>query len=454
MQEKSQSYTADDVEGLGEATPAEKQARNVAQNYFPPSTRAAHPRGVLYQGEFETQSDGTARAVRLHARALAATGIPLLLRSFSNVVVTDGVAEPVFVAGMPASTQVEVGHLLNTDIATFRPIIKHVVIRSAEHLRQLLVPKGAVPKDPNDTQQQLELRDKLYGNAIVYSVWERDRIDPAIAKHLARVKQCWVPCQQNALMLIKSGVPAERVHVVPHPYDEDGSFAVHRRRVPGIFRITTAARAPEARDRGQKRFYSIGRWEPRKNFVQLIQAFMRAFPGAALENAMLTIKYSGNGQWPGYMTVTQAQQLVRDCGFSQCIKLIGGTVDSSRISQLHFENNIYVSASHGEAFCLPAFDAKLAGNRLVYVPWGGVCDFAADDDLPVPHSMEPAHTSYRWEHGAQWAACGLEDLTEALRRVTVPEKYELPARFEERFGLAAVGRKMRDLVDSTAYQKM
>jgi len=432
MQEKSERYIPGDVEGLGEATPEEVQARLIPQNYFTPSTRAKHPQGVLYQGEFETPSDGTARAVRLHALALASTGIPLLLRSISNVVVKDGVAEPVFIAKMPAEVGAEVGHLLDTDISAFRPVIKHVVIRSAEHLRQLIMPKGAVPKDPSDIQQQIAMRDRLYGNTIVYSVWERDRIDLAIAKHLARVKQCWVPCQQNARMLVSAGVPESQVHVVPHPYVEDGSFANHRRRTPAIFR-------------GQKRFYSIGRWEPRKNFAQLVQAFMMAFKPE--DGATLTIKYSGNGQWPGYPPADHVQKVADSFGYRDRVKLIGGTVDKLDIQRLHFDGNIYVSASHGEAWALPAFDAKLAGNRLVYVPWGGICDFASDDDLPVPHTMGIADPSYRWEHGAQWADPGLEDLTEALRRVLVPDRFELPARLGERFGLTAVGQKMRDLVD-------
>jgi glycosyltransferase involved in cell wall biosynthesis len=298
------------------------------------------------------------------------------------------------------------------------------------------MPRGAVPKDPSDMQQQLALRDKIYGNTIVYSVWERDRIDPAIAKHLARVKQCWVPCQQNAALLVKSGVSEDRVHVVPHPYVEDDSFRVHRKRPPAFFG-------------GKKRFYSIGRWEPRKNFAQLIHAFIEAFePG----EATLTIKYSGNGQWPGYPTVEQKRKVIEDFGYSDCIQLIGGTIDRSHILRLHFENNLYVSASHGEAWALPAFDAKLAGNRLVYVPWGGVCDFASDDDLAVPFALTPADPSYRWEHGAQWASPSLSDLTEALRRAQLPEKYELPARFE-RFGLEAVGQKMRILVDAATSGK-
>lgn len=414
-----------------------------AKNYVADSKAAAHRLGVLYQGEFETPSDGTARAVRLHARALAETGVPLLLRSFSGVVVNAlGVAEPVYISGMPDETEKEVGHLLSTDIAESRPVIKHVVIRSAEHCRQLLMPRGAIALE-RGIEAQMKLRDAIYDNTIVYSVWERDRIDPGIASQLARVKQNWVPCSMNAALLLRSGVPADRIHIVPHPYTDDDM-------------IHYCTKRPRGEHDGWKRFYSIGRWEPRKGFVSLIHAFLSAFkPG---DKASLTIKYSGSGHWLDYLTPDQAlEMLVRSPGASNNgwslsslrdhIQLLDGRIKRSMICKLHYENNIYVSASHGEAFGLPAFDAKLAGNAMVYVPYGGVADLAEDSDIQIPWSFGPADPSYRWEHGAQWAHYLIEDLSEGLKRARVPDEFRRPERFEQEFSLAAVGRKMRDLVD-------
>ncbi len=413
------------------------------QNYVAPSFAAKHQHGVVYQGEFETPSDGTTQAVRLHARALAATGVPLLLRSFSSVVVNQfGVAEPVHVAGMPPEVEKEVGHLLNTDIAHARPSIKHVVIRSADHCRRLLLPRGAIPAD-GSIEAQMAMRDGIYDNTIVYSVWERDRLDEGIARELARVKQCWVPCRMNAQLLVRSGVPADRVHVVPHPYTDDDMIHVCTKRPPG--------------EHGDwRRFYSIGRWEPRKGFVNLIGAFLMAFKPS--DKVSLTIKYSGSGQWPGYLAPDEALETMVRFGdapgngwslssLRDHIKLIDGRVKRSMICKLHYENNIYVSASHGEAFGLPAFDAKLAGNAMVYVPYGGVADLAEDSDIAVPHEMGPADPSYRWEHGAQWGTYKIEHLVEALRRARVPEEFRRPPRYEAEFSMAAVGRKMRDLVD-------
>lgn len=439
-QEKSDSYGSA-VEGLGEASEEELAARTAKGNHFAESETAKHAYGVLYQGEFETPSDGTARAVRAHARALAATGVPVLLKSFSNVVVNQyGVAEPVCAVGMPDEVTAEVGHLLNTDIATCRPMIKHVVIRSPQHLRQLLIPRGAIPLDTDDVAQHIALRRLILENTVVYSVWERDRVDAAIAQQLAEVRQCWVPCEHNAQLLVTSGVPQEKVHVVPHPYDDSDQIGL------------LTQRRPDAHG-GWKRFYSIGRWEPRKGFQELVVAFLCAYrPG---DKASLTIKYSGSGHWPEYLTPEDTLQLglriAADNGWTaqnvgEHVKLVGERVKHSQIVGLHMKNNIYVSASHGEALGLPAFDAKRAGNRLVYIPWGGLLEFAADDDLKVPCELVEVHPSYRWEHGARWASARIEDLSAALLAATPPPSFAAPPHLAQRFSPEAVGARMRALL--------
>lgn len=414
------------------------------QNYTAPSTPAEHATGILYQGEFETPGDGTAQAVRLHARALADTGVPLLLRSFSGVVVNAlGVAEPVYVSGLPPEVAAQVGDLTTTSIASCRPAIKHVVIRSPEHLRQILIPRWAIPLDAHNIDEQVKMRDGIYANTIVYSVWERDRIDPGIATQLARVKQCWVPCAQNKNLLVQSGVDPSRAHVVPHPYRDDDQVHVCRRRPAGMHG-------------GHKRFYAIGRWEPRKGFDQLIRAFLEGFKPS--DKASLTIKYSGSGKWPDYVTVDDViahtlRQMDGDRnGWSESsaaarIALIGGSVKYSQIVKLHFENNIYVSSSHGEAWNLSAYAAKLAGNKLVYVGWGGVVDFAEQHDIGVVPEMQPVHASYRWEHGAKWAGYSTQDLQVALQVAEPPARWELPEGYQDRFSMRAVGQQMRNLVD-------
>lgn len=400
---------------------------------------AEHPFAALYQGEYETIWDGTAIAVRKHARALSAAGVPTVLRSFSNVVVNaDGMPEPVHVVGIPLEVKAEVGAIHNTEATVMTPLIKHLVVRSAEHLRSVIYPRGIEHANINALQA---LRKAVADATILYTVWERDRVDPAIVKLLNRVAQIWVPCEQNSAMLTRSGVDLGRVMVVPHPYDDSDPLLKLRRRQP----------YPE------RRFYSIGRWEPRKGYHELLGAFLRTFrPGEA---AYLTIKYGG-GQWQGYPTpVESARHWGADPAalangwtaesFREHVKLIGGRLSDSQILKLHFDHNIYVSASHGEAYCLPAFAAVLAGNQLVHCGYGGTADFAPPGSREIPFRLEAAvPESYKWEPGAQWAVYDENDLALALGSADAVSSYSLPDGFRERFGSEAVGKLMRDLAIS------
>lgn len=411
---------------VGERPPTEDE---LLQPFFAAGVDADHPYAVLYQGEWETIADGTNVAVRKHARALADTGLPVLLKSFSNVVVTDGVAEPVHTVGIHPEIKKQVADICNTSVATTMPMIKHLVVRDAEHLRNVLVPRGVVHHDP---AKLVEMRNAVLSATIVYSVWERDRIHPQVARWLGRVAECWVPCEQNKELLESAGLT--RVVVVPHPFDPKNDICKLLRRKP----------------RPGKRFYSIGRWEPRKGYHELVGAFLKAFsPG----EATLTIKTSAYS-WDGYPSpeetvgiwLAQNRDLqtkwksgVRD------IRILQGSIPQDKILKLHFDHNIYVASSHGEAWCLPAYDAKLAGNRLVHVPYGGTADFCGPGDVEVPWRFGPVVKSYNWEPDAQWAAYDVDDLARALKTVEAPERFEIPPGFE-RFTMQSVGWLMASRV--------
>lgn len=397
---------------------------------------AEHPYGVLYQGEWETENDGNAFAVRKHARALADAGLPVVLKSFSNVVVTDGVPETVPTVGLPERVRQEVRGLHRTSVSRFTPMIKHMVIANAERLGRTLMRGLIGPADR--AELVIAAQQAAYQATIVYSVWERSFISEDVARHLALMAENWVPCQHNAELLRNAGV--ERVRVVPHPYD------------PGDDICKLVRRAPNSD--GWRLFYSIGKWEPRKGYVNLIAAFLEAFKPT--DKVVLTIKYSG-GEWRDYPSPEEAVLFALSLPDVQAngwtpeklegrLVLLGKKLPRSRIVELHYRNNIYVNSSHGEGWCLPAFEAKLAGNALVHVAYGGTADFAHVRDRRVPFRMGPVHSSYGWESGAEWADYDLKMLSAALQQAEAPESFQQPEGFADRFTMTAVGRQMRGYV--------
>jgi glycosyltransferase involved in cell wall biosynthesis len=407
---------------------------------FAQGKAADHPFAVMYQGEYETPWDGTAVAVRAHARALASTGIPVFLKSFTGMVIDEhGLPQSVHVGGIPDVVRQEIGSLDKTTASAYCPIVKHLVVRDNEHLRRVVMPRGAVAK--GGLEAEIQQRKYIYDSTIVYSVWERDRVDPGIAATLSRVAECWVPCEGNRQMLIRSGVPAEKVMVIPHPYDPTSPLLKLRQR-----RAETE----------WKKFYSIGRWEPRKGYAELIAAFLMAFKPT--DKATLAIKYTG-GNWPDYPTPDEALKRAVTSpeawtnGWTEelaltRVHLVEGRFPRPQILKLHFKNNLYVCSSHGEAWCLPAFEAKLAGNALVYVPSGGVVDFAdpdAGDSQVLPSRQCPVPRSYGWEADAQWTDYAVSDLAFALKRAQVPSSHDAGS-IDRMPSLKSVGQQMRERI--------
>lgn len=420
--------------------PVRPRGENEAE-FAPGGKPATHPFAVMYQGEYETPWDGTAVAVRLHARALASTGIPVFLKSFTGSVIDEhGAVGSVHIGGLPPVVRQEIGELDRTTASALCPVVKHLVIRDADHLRKVIIPQGAIAQ--GGVEADMAMRQHIYDNTIVYSVWERDRVDPGIARILSRVAENWVPCQDNRDMLIRSGVPADKVVVIPHPYDPADPILKLRSRAP---------------DLKWRKFYSIGRWEPRKAYAELVEAFLRAFTPKDL--VMLTIKYTG-GNWPGYetpdhvMARLSADESIRQQGWTAAaltdrVKLREGRFPRPEILKIHYQHNIYVCSSHGEAWCLPAFEAALAGNRLCYVNAGGVLDFSNGQDVSMSTlGFDRIPASYRWESDAQWAHVDVDQLNYGLTRAQAPALHERVGM--EKFSLEAVGQLMKERILAVA----
>lgn len=401
--------------------------------YANEGARAKHEWGVQYQGSHESASDGTARAVRLHARALASTGLPVLLQSFTGRFLGPEGAV-VGAEAMEESVRTETHELRFADIGELRLRIKHAVIRSAEELRSWIIPKFVLREE--NAALAMELGERLYSSTVVYSVWERSAIDPKIVSILKRVAECWVPCHQNAELLREHGI--ERVTIVPHPWEPTSPIAA------------LAGRAPSP----ERRFYSIGLWQPRKGMHELLGAFLRAF--RPTDSARLTLKYR-EMSWPDYPEPRASIEYwlstarVQENGWKgerlgAHITLIDTHWPEEKIVQLHRSSNIYVSASHGEAWHLGAFDAKVAGNQLVHVPWGGTADFCDPTDVEIPFRLEPVPKSYGWEPDARWAAYDVDALTDALRRAVAPTEH-MRSSAVERASFEKVGKLMRERVE-------
>ena len=406
-------------------------AHEMEHSYVAPGRKAQLNMCVTYSAHWKNEADGMARHARQQVRALAMTGMALRLQSMDRRVILNDELDP----------SVQRLLYLESISSTYTAIsIKHFIFDSPAVLRETICPVGI----RNSISEEAVAR--IARSTIVYTSWERNVVHNDFVKQLNDLGQIWVPCHANRDAFVQSGVSPDRVRVVPFPFDpEEHTIA--------------APRGSDVVPDG-KRFYHIGKWEPRKNQHRLIGAFLLAF--TPKDKASLFIKTSGFGlPWANYPNGIESLNFwledprVKANGWDEksmdrLIRIVDEKLSKQEIEKIHASNNIYVSSGLGEAWDIPAFDAKLAGNRLVYVGYGGPAEYADSEDVKVYwENMEEVHSGYLWESNAEWASVSTEALAEALKKATPVEERVMPPLCW-RFGLYTIASIMEHHIEQLA----
>ena len=397
-----------------------------------------HARGILYQGPWTHPADGFQTHTRRCARALARAGVPVHLRALT----------PVMAATAEGSeeerVEKEVWDLIHASISAYSVLV-HQVVPTQQLLDRITMPSalGAQIYTPEQWSAQLK-------NRVLYVVYERTPIPSNDLRALGRVGQVWVACERDAESLRQGGVEESKIRVVPVPYASDDPLIGLRSR---------------ERDAGPPRFYHIGKWEPRKAADRILGAFLRAFkPGEAelyLKTSLLDCSFDGWSATPEVAVATRLKDpKVRANGWTdenvfEWVNVQTDILPATELRKIHEWGDVYVTLSRGEGFDMPAFDAKLSGNLMVYTPSGGPQDFAEGSDILVePTGLVPTHAFYNWGAEARWLDFDLNVAVEAFQKAratilstrgTVPS-WSGPVESTKlaSFSSEAVGQRMRD----------
>ena len=409
-------------------------AEELAQTHVAPGRAAQLHTCISYQAYWKNENDGMARHARQQVRALAATGLPLRLQSlgeriYMNEELPDGVRDLLYLEGVSSKY---------TAIS-----IKQMILDKPILLREVLCPVGI------RNSMSAEAVARILKSTIMYTSWERNTVHKDYIRELTQLGQVWVPCLENKKAFVDSGLPESMVKVVPCPYDP----AEH----------TIAAPRGKEDVPAMRRFYNIGKWEPRKNQHRLLGAFLTAFTPKS--KASLLIKTSDFGiGWGNYPKFVESvdfwleQEQVKANGWTaahvdRLIRVIDKKLSEADMNEIHRTNNIYVSAGLGEAWDMPAFAAKMAGNKMVYVGYGGPSEYAETTDIRVDwDKFTPVHPYYGWEKDAAWADVSVEQLASALTLAHPPSERMVPLSYCRQYGVMAVGLIMEGYIQELAQQ--
>ncbi len=305
---------------------------------------------------------------------------------------------------------------------------------------------------PADCRRVLDIEQIIDANqaVVAHTTWEGISPIPDVITHsMLRFNQVWVPSEVTSLTftpVIERGLGIIDVEVIPHAFD-------------------ASKRSGKYEPRGMRdryTFYYVGAWTGRKNPAGVLRAYTHAFSKADDVNLTIVSKVSKE--------ILLAQ--LASSGLPQdaipSITLINDHISDEDLADIHRRSDCYVTATRGESWNLPAFDAMLARRHIITPDLIGSDEFLRGDTSMSPKTTAhfirgydcPAQVDVRvgeYENGGLrmqtvgvqgltsktlWREPDLVDLASKMRDAFVSRTRDLGLRYDpnETYGYKAVGK--------------
>jgi glycosyltransferase involved in cell wall biosynthesis len=301
---------------------------------------------------------------------------------------------------------------------------------------------------PRDCNTVLDVNRADGVPCVAVTTWETDPL-PADLQALSVFDVVVVPSSLCERVFRDAGVHAI---AVPHAFD------------PAFWKVgapTTAGHSTSS----PYSFYTLGVWNGRKNPSGLIKAFLSEFDAGDDVRLVIVTSNIDVGAVNSLMVRSgiPLEQLPR-------IDVPERTLSEAELVDLHAGGDCFVTATRGEGFGLPLFEAAIMGNPVIAPAWGGHRDFLRDYSGSIAYdvTMTPAFPEERTDGREvvvdgrkvrvaaldvapgvtckqQWAEPDLTALKDAMRHVYLsrtPKCHAQRVWFERNYGYKAVATQL------------
>ena len=269
-----------------------------------------------------------------------------------------------------------------------------------------------------------------FGRLVVFQPWEYEAVPAEWVREAHRADEIWACSRFVQQAFLASGIPADRVHLIPLGFDPEVFRQEGVRHplppVPG----TRLRKGPPARTT----FLFVGGATRRKGADLLLEAYLRAF--TASDSVRLVVKDLGARSY--YRKETLGAEFRRAAlrpGAPEIVYLDADMGDAE-LAALYRAGDCLVQPYRGEGFALPPLEAMACGLPVLVTAGGPTDDYVDDHTgfrLPFRRAPAPdnAFVIYPCPPEVRQLEPDLEALTAALRWV-----YEHPEETRQR-GVAA-----------------
>jgi|APCry1669190288_1035285.scaffolds.fasta_scaffold06822_2 glycosyltransferase involved in cell wall biosynthesis len=251
------------------------------------------------------------------------------------------------------------------------------------------------------------------GRSIVWSIFESNRLPQNVIQNLKLANCIWVPSDWAKSVLIEHGLQEDMIDVVPEGVN-GALYHPHLRKF-------------SSRNDQVFRFLVLGKYEERKGYQQLLQAFQKAFGNNPKVKLLLKADY--------FINQNQKQQDFQnfiDSFNLQNVKIISGAVAENDLAMLYAYAHAFAFPSRAEGWGLPLIEALASGLPCVTTNYSGHSHFLksieglyGSIDFQLVPIKDPEFMSY-WPASdgnyGQWAEASIDDL--ATKMLEIYSHYE------------------------------
>lgn len=249
----------------------------------------------------------------------------------------------------------------------------------------------------------------IKGTRVLWAIFESDRL-PAdyVAYYRNNADVVWVPSEWGRSVLIKEGIDPAIIDVIPegvNPSDYHPFLRPQYTEAPKPFR-----------------FLSVGKYEERKAYGILLEAFAESFGANADVELIIKADYFLRHS----QKKAELERLVDSMGLKN-VQLLWGDFTADMMLGLYNHANAFVFPSRAEGWGLPLIEAIASGLPAITTFYSGHTEYLRHIEsliLKIDHDLvpiaDPEFLQY-WptlaDTGARWAEPSVLSLASCMRRV-------------------------------------
>ena len=250
---------------------------------------------------------------------------------------------------------------------------------------------------------------KTKGRNVVWAIFENDKLTPVYMNWLNRADLVWAPSAWARNILLAHGLPATKVTVVPEGVDAE-LYHPHCRpwnetKLPTKFR-----------------FLMLGKFEERKGYTQLLDAFVKAFAKNPKVELLIKGDYYIDQQRKGAMLL----DFVKSYNAPN-IRLLTGAASQEDLFVIYNMADAFVFPSRAEGWGLPLIEAMATGLPAIATNYSGQTEFLSHLEglfMPVRHNLVPVQDPeihrFVMDHDGdwgRWAEADVDDLADKMQEM-------------------------------------